>query len=203
MKRGFTVVEILITLAVMAVLLGLGVVSMRSVLANGRDSERKADIDAIARSLEAYYKTGNPTVLASTGRITKGTYPGSVEFAQMTGFDGCSDSWLTETFSPCSGVTLRRVLPSLSDAALSAPDIATGTRSLYVKGESGVTTQSEINSKLSQGYYIYTPTRADDPTQICYGMLDWPPLDVPCAAYTLSYKEEATGTIIKVKSRHN
>ena len=51
MNRGFTVVEILVTLVVMAIILTLGTVNLRSSLANGRDSERKSDIESITRGL--------------------------------------------------------------------------------------------------------------------------------------------------------
>src|SRR6478672_10052725 len=89
MKRGFTVVAVLITLVIIGILLGLGTVGLRSTLANGRDSERKADIETIARGLEAYYARGNPYVV---GSVTKNTYPGSGDFQHLMGRLNCTDS---------------------------------------------------------------------------------------------------------------
>ena len=40
MVRGFTVIEVLVTLVIMSILLGLGTVGIRASLVNGRDAER-------------------------------------------------------------------------------------------------------------------------------------------------------------------
>lgn len=72
MKRGFTVVEVLVTLVIISIILGLGTVGLRSTLANGRDAERKADIETIARGLEQFYDGKVP------GK--KGSYPAYNEF---------------------------------------------------------------------------------------------------------------------------
>lgn len=73
MSRGFTVVEILVTLVIMTVLLTLGVVGMRSTLANARDAERQEDISVLARGFELYYKRG-------LNGNTQGSYPSYNEF---------------------------------------------------------------------------------------------------------------------------
>jgi len=77
--KAFTIVELIITVTIMAALLVLAVVNLRSSQANGRDAERKADIESIAMHLETYYKSGTDdstavgdypsTVLASSGEI--------------------------------------------------------------------------------------------------------------------------------------
>lgn len=94
MNRGFTVVEVLVTLIVIGILLGLGTVGLRSTLANGRDSERKSDIETIARGLEFRYDNGNaisalpqtdPTNWPNPTGQGKGYYPGVNEFIHMQG----------------------------------------------------------------------------------------------------------------------
>lgn len=57
-SRGFTVVELVITITIMAILLTLGVVNMRSSQANARDVERKTDVETIATHLETFYNSG-------------------------------------------------------------------------------------------------------------------------------------------------
>ena len=91
MNRGFTVVEVLVTLVVIGILLGLGTVGIRSSLANARDAERKEDIETIARGLEQRYNRGskfnwmedtNGDGTPETPRTTTnpaGTYPGNNE----------------------------------------------------------------------------------------------------------------------------
>jgi len=60
-RRGFTIVELVITITVMGILLLLAVVNVGSTQANARDDERVADIEAIGNALERYYKTGTDT----------------------------------------------------------------------------------------------------------------------------------------------
>lgn len=60
-RRGFTIVELTIVIAIMGILLVLAVVNLRGTQANARDDERKADVEAIALNLEAFYSSGNGT----------------------------------------------------------------------------------------------------------------------------------------------
>ena len=61
-RRGFTVVELVITITVMGILLTLAVVNLNATQANGRDSERKADAESIATYLETYQSTQDPNI---------------------------------------------------------------------------------------------------------------------------------------------
>lgn len=54
MKRGFTLMEILISIAIIAVLTALGVVSYVSINRNARDAKRRGDIEQIRSALELY-----------------------------------------------------------------------------------------------------------------------------------------------------
>ncbi len=77
-RRGFTIVELLIVIALMGILLTLSVVNLRSTQISSRDTERKTDIDTIASQLEIFYKVGtdNSSVL--------GRYPSTVELDNST-----------------------------------------------------------------------------------------------------------------------
>lgn len=68
-RRGFTIAELIIVIAVMGILLTLGVVNLRGQQSSARDSERNLDVESIAQHLETYYTSGNDTNAAS------GTYP--------------------------------------------------------------------------------------------------------------------------------
>ena len=76
-KNGFTLVELLIVIAIMGILLVLGVANLRSTQVNARDTERASDVTTIATSLEAFYPNGNATVFAgqypSTNLVTSPT----------------------------------------------------------------------------------------------------------------------------------
>lgn len=57
-RRGFTVVEMIITVTIMGILLTLAVVSVNTSQVKARDDERKTDVAAIANYLEAFFNTG-------------------------------------------------------------------------------------------------------------------------------------------------
>jgi len=57
-RRGFTIVELIITISIMAILLTLGTISLSGSQANGRDSERKTDIESLSQHLETFYAAG-------------------------------------------------------------------------------------------------------------------------------------------------
>lgn len=77
-KQGFTLVELLVVVSIIAILSVIGVATFTSVQKNARDARRKADIDAMASAFEAAYSpsagysvTGTPLTGAnfSSGSI--------------------------------------------------------------------------------------------------------------------------------------
>ena len=68
-RRGFTIVELIITITIMGILLTLAVVNVNSTQIQARDTERKVDIESIANALEGYYLTG------ANGSVNLGRYP--------------------------------------------------------------------------------------------------------------------------------
>lgn len=68
-RRGFTIVELIIVIAIMGILLVLAVVNLRGSQVNARDEERKTDVESIAFHLETFYDSG------TTGSTTLGRYP--------------------------------------------------------------------------------------------------------------------------------
>lgn len=61
-QRGFTIVELIITISVIGILLTISVVNLYNTQVKARDSERKADINNIAKHLEIYYSSGSDMV---------------------------------------------------------------------------------------------------------------------------------------------
>lgn len=113
MKRGFTVVEVLVTMVVIAILLGLGTVGLRGSLANARDAERQADIETIARGLEQRYNRSysytwvDGNGVTQTSRFGPGDYPGA------------SESW--DVFFYWGRAPIATALPGVSHQAWHAP----------------------------------------------------------------------------------
>ncbi len=54
MKKGFTLVELLITISIIAILSAIGLVIYSSVIKQGRDSKRQSDLRSIQSALEQY-----------------------------------------------------------------------------------------------------------------------------------------------------
>ena len=54
-KRGFTIVELLIVLVVIAILAAITIVAYNGIQARGRDARRKTDVANIEKAMEVYY----------------------------------------------------------------------------------------------------------------------------------------------------
>lgn len=54
MKKGFTLIEILVAVTIIAVLVSIGVVSYASVNKRSRDTKRKGDVEQLRSALEMY-----------------------------------------------------------------------------------------------------------------------------------------------------
>ena len=68
-KRGFTMIELLIVIAILGVLTVLGITSFGTSQLKSRDARRKADLLNITKALEAYYNDHGeyPTGTGNTG----------------------------------------------------------------------------------------------------------------------------------------
>lgn len=59
--QGFTLVELLVVITILAILAVVGTTVFTGVQKNARDTGRKADIDAISKAFETNYNSGSPT----------------------------------------------------------------------------------------------------------------------------------------------
>jgi len=68
-SAGFTLLEMLVVIGIIAVLIGFGAVSYSTAQKKARDAKRKTDLKAIQSALEQYY---------STCQDSRFSYPGSI-----------------------------------------------------------------------------------------------------------------------------
>ena len=72
--RGFTIVELLIVIIVIAILAAISIVAYNSIQGRARDSQRKSDLGSVAKALELYHidNGGYPICGPTTGTYTPG-----------------------------------------------------------------------------------------------------------------------------------
>ncbi len=68
-QKAFTLLELLVVMAIMALLVGLGLRTFGSVQQKSRDGRRKQDIQSISKALELYYNDYKHYPYASAGKI--------------------------------------------------------------------------------------------------------------------------------------
>lgn len=133
--RGFTVVELLITITVMGILLTLGVVSLNATQVNGRDAERKGDIEAIQANLESFYRTGTDT------STSLGRYPSTV-------------------ISSGNETTIKSILRDIDFKSLTAPNAATFSDT-FISATNTTQTVSGVTPQPTITQYVYQPLQSN------------------------------------------
>ena len=95
-KRGFTLVELLITVSIIAILSVIGLVIYTKFIQNARDAKRQADLKSIQSALEQYFADQFKYPAKSISTLD---CPSNGKFAVVTGLD-CSfkDSTGTKTY---------------------------------------------------------------------------------------------------------
>ena len=75
MKKGFTLMELLIVIALIGILVTMGVASYSTAQIKSRDSRRKVDMKVYQNALEQFYADQNSTYPADLSELTStGTY---------------------------------------------------------------------------------------------------------------------------------
>lgn len=121
-NKGFTLIELLVVIAIIGILASFAVASFTSAQAKGRDSRRKADLDAIKKALElfkgdttgaAYYPlaiTGAGTELATTYIRAVPTDPSSSSTNYIYSASGGTCNASTVAGANCNTFTLTACL---------------------------------------------------------------------------------------------
>lgn len=195
-RRGFTVVELVVVMVIMAILLGLGFTVVTRSQKNARDAERQADVEAIARGLETRYKQGNPKLTTPIFYIVAGSYPGIYEIRHMRGTNLAGSN---PPYNPAQvlGGYGPDLLPGTNEGSFIAP----GKTAVYdgffpvcdvVSCDSTLTPSSAaVTNSVSADRYLYVPIDADG--NICTVS--------SCVRFDLYWRKESDGSLQKIESK--
>lgn len=181
-QRGFSVVEVIITIVVLGILLLLAVTTFSSSQIASRDNARQQSAESIARGLEQYYRSGNPTLSIPAGRYpslaelnhARGQSVSSITPNQVSG--GYISTWLNGTSNTAAG----QIRP-ITDYT------------------SSVDTTSGFTSTFGLDVYAYEPLRYNPNTpawETCTAVTD------ACLRFNLYYRAEVDNSIKTVRSQH-
>ncbi len=190
-QRGFTIVELVVVLSIMAILLTLATIGLSTLQVNARDGERKADIEALARGLEIRYKQGNPRVTASPNNTAKaGGYPGLIEYFHIIGFGDQSGNGFSPGQIPDGYYT--EGFPGTTAANFKAPG-QEGNMGIYCFFcSSPPEDPARLATLVTINNYIYEPITVSGGN--CNGEV--------CPRFNLYYRTEADGVLHTVRSEH-
>lgn len=174
MRRGFTIVELVITITIMGILLTLAVVNLTTTEVNGRDAERKGDIEAIALALESYYNNEDS---ASSGvyDLSGGSYPATINISNTTAFT--------------------TALPDIDPKSVRAPGVDASSPISLVAATNATATTSGVLPQPTISTYVYQPLQKNNTlcTQIA--------AKGDCRKFNLYYRLEADNQVYMVTSK--
>ena len=128
---GFTLIELLVVIAIIGILASFAIASFTSAQAKGRDSRRKADLDAIKKALElfkgdtkggAFYPYGmDDSILTVPGYMK--VYPhdpsssatSAIYYTYITSGGACTSGSDQTTTANCTSYTLTACLENNND----------------------------------------------------------------------------------------
>lgn len=197
-QRGFTVVEIIVTLAIITIISVMAIVILQGGQAAARDDERTSKAQTIADGLESYFSHGytHPTNPALS--VGPGQYPSTAELSNAQS-DGYFDSWLTGVESS----TLRYTWQEAGSHNL-APYEHPSNQAL--NGDiSDITAKATTTDDLYQ-VILYEPLR---PRTTPYGpdadqweICTTTDADNPCTRFNLYYALESDDSLATMRSKN-
>lgn len=180
MKRGgFSIVEIMVTIVILGILIGLGVVAMSSSQVSARDAERESDAESIAMQFESYFSTAISTSGDSADYFTGGgSYPGT--------------AYMNKDL-------LERIFPEVDRSIFRAPGVSLDEDISIIAATN--TNQINVYPYPEPNTYVYqaltkTNTLCTDPAVTFEGGLGG------CVKFNLFYMTEADNAVHVVRSKN-
>lgn len=174
MRRGFTIVELVITITIMGILLSLAVVNLSSTEVNGRDAERKGDVEAIALALESYYNNED-SAASGAYDLSGGSYPATINISNTTAF--------TTAF------------PDIDPKSVRAPGVSESSPVSLVSATNATATTAGVLPQPTISTYVYQPIRKNG--TLCTQIL----VKGDCRRFNIYYRLEADNKVYMVTSK--
>lgn len=133
-RGGFSIIEITVTVIILAILLTLGVLGMSASQRNARDAERKSDVETLAIQLEDFYK--NPKQTAGS-TASGGTYPG-VSYVNQASVAGLS-----------------ALLPDIAPETLRTPGVKNTQNTSLFAATNAIQTTDGVLPRPTYSSYVY------------------------------------------------
>jgi len=130
-QHGFTLVEILITVAIMVILLTLTVANISSTQVSQRDSERAAEVGTIANNMETFYKTG-----VNTSTVLN-RYPSTALLAS-------------------GSTSIKAFFPYIDLETVTAPD-AVSVAASFIPATNDIESIAGVSPQPTVSQYVYQP----------------------------------------------
>ena len=156
----------------MGILLTLSVVGLNATQINGRDSERKGDVEAIATHLETYYRNDNPEFGINGGTYLEAYY--------------------------IDEANLKLYLPDLDQKNARAPGVDLSEPVSFIAATNNIATTAGVVPQPSKNndVYVYQPLNAAG--DLCVD----PFLSGDCRRFNIYYYQESDNTIQVVTSKN-
>ncbi|MEO8912058.1 MAG: type II secretion system protein [Candidatus Saccharimonas sp.] len=188
-SRGFTIIELIVVITIIAILLTLSTIQLSKNQANARDTKRGADISTIARGLEIRYKEGNP-MITSPSYVAPGSYPGVNEMLHATGQSNAtftptqiSDGYVSDDFP---GTTPQNFTPPNADSTFQGFNVSCASSC------GAALPDSSMDSLVTPDTYYYQPVDASG--NVC--------MQGNCVRFELFWRSEVDDTLYKIGSQH-
>jgi prepilin-type N-terminal cleavage/methylation domain-containing protein len=171
-RRGFTIVELIITITIMGILLTLAVVNVGTTQARARDDARKSNIESIASNIESFYISGTDA---------------SINFARYPSL---------ELVGTSSNITL--ILRDADIKAFLPPGTTDVTQTFLSSTNTGtspsIQTTAGVLPQPTTSQYVYQPIKSDG--SICAVG------DIDCRKFNLYYRLESDNNVYKWTSKN-